>query len=123
MSSAAPKRETTTIKADDAELQAVKKELAELMAQIAVKEKELAELKRKTVPLRGKIAEAKWAQTVEVAIEEARLQYPRNPKGALHQLGETVAEVWDNAEIGEDARAALLDRLLTARRELVKEKK
>ena len=123
-SSATPEQETAKGKADgDTELQAVKKELAELATQIEVKEKELAELRKKAAPLRAKVAEAKMGQAVDVAIEDARGQYPHNPKVALQRLGEMVSEVWDSPEIGEGARGALLNRLVAARREMVKERK
>src|SRR5262249_36143438 len=119
-----PQQETPKGEAGrDPELQAVKKELAELVAQIAVKEKELAELREKAAPLRAKVAEAKMAQAVDAAIQESRSQYPRNPKMALQLLGETVVEVWDNPEISEGARENLLNRLVTARRDLVKGRK
>src|SRR5262245_35786143 len=102
----------------DPELQAVKKELAELMAQIAVKEKELAELKKRAAPLRARLAEAKLTRAVEAAIQEAR-RHPRNSKMALELLREMVSEVWDNAEISEGVRGTLLSRLVAARGEIV----
>jgi chromosome segregation ATPase len=123
-SSDTPGQEAAKGKADgDTDLEAVKKELAELAAQIAAKEKELAELRKKTVPLRARITEAKLALKVDAAIQEARGQYPRNRERALQLLGEIVLEVWETPEIGEDARDALLNRLVTARRDLVKERK
>jgi phage shock protein A len=123
-SSDPPKQETAKGKPDrDAELQAVKKELAELEAQIGVKEKELAELRKKAAPLRAKVAEAKKVQAVDEAIQEARSLYPHSPQSALQLMGEVVQEVWHSPEISEDTRDALLNRLITARRELVKERK
>jgi hypothetical protein len=119
-----PQQETTKGEADRAaELQAAKKELAELAAQIAAKEKELAELRKKGAPLRAKVADAKMAQAVDAAIQESRSQYPRNPNMALQRLGEIVAEVWYNEVITESARETLLNRLVTARRELVQGRK
>src|SRR5262245_51330877 len=99
-------------KADaETELQAIQKELAKLEAQIAV-------LKKKAGPLRVKVAEAKMARAVDEVIQEARGQYSRNPKRALELLREMLAEVWDNPQITEGARDALLIRLVTARGEL-----
>jgi Skp family chaperone for outer membrane proteins len=97
----------------ETELQAIQKELAKLEAQIA-------ELKKKAGPLRVKVAEAKMARAVDEVVQEARGQYSRNPKKALELLRDMIAEVWDNPQITEGARDALLIRLVTARGELAK---
>src|SRR5262249_38333228 len=105
-------------------LRAIKKELAELEAKIAVKEKELADLRKKAGALQVKVVEAKLGKLVEAAIQEARILYPREPAEALEVLREGGFEVSDSRwGISEGARQALLHRLATAQEELIKKRK
>jgi hypothetical protein len=80
-------------------------------------------LKKKAGPLRVKVAEAKMARAVDEAIQEARDRYPGNPKMAIELLREIMVEVWENPQITEGVRDALLIRLVTARREVVQKQK
>lgn len=107
------------------ELRAIKKELAELEAQIAVKEKELVDLRKKAAPLLAKVVEAKIRPIVDEAILQARRLYPHSPAEALQVLRDAEQEIYDTRwpSIGVVARQALLKRLSTAREEFVKKRK
>ena len=103
-------------------LRAIKKELTELEAKITVKEQELADLRKKAGALQAKVVEAEWRKKVDAAIQEARILYPREPAEALEVLSEAAREI-DSRGISEGAWKALLNRLATAREELIKKRK
>jgi RNA polymerase sigma factor (sigma-70 family) len=64
------------------------------------------------------IEEQKLTQVVEAAMRKARATAPDDSEAALELLRRTLLQVWDHPDIGEQARNALLMRLLFEVREL-----
>jgi hypothetical protein len=72
----------------------------------------------KAARARIEIEEQRLAQIVGTTIREANTRYPEDATAAFDLLRTTVLQVWDHPDLGEHVRDALLQRLVTARREL-----